>query len=88
MDRIVHVKGSASRLDESTRRLIDFMSAVVPRRAARDKRGRLVRSSRGELVYRPARLLEGEYATLMYHLNQCRIAAGLGPIDAYPKEDE
>jgi hypothetical protein len=88
MDRIVHIKGNAARLDENTQRLVEFLSKVIPRRPARDKRGRLVRGRRGCLVYPPARLLEGDYSTLMYHLNQCRISAGLESIDAYPTEDE
>jgi len=88
MSRIVHIKSRETAMSESTARLVGFLSHVLPRRPIRDRRGRLIRGARGDVTYRSFRLLEGDYSTLVYHVNQCRMAAGLEPIEGNVKEED
>ena len=88
MSQIVHIKSRECVLAESTERLVEFLSNILPRHPLRDRRGRLLRGARGGLTYSAFRLVEGEYSTLVYHVNQCRMAAGLDPIEGNVKEEE
>jgi hypothetical protein len=88
MSRVVHIKSREVAMAESTQRLVEFLSSILPRQPMRDRRGRVKKGVRGHVVYPPFRLLEENYSTLVYHVNQCRMAAGLEPINGNVMEDE
>lgn len=87
MSRVVHIESRSAVLEQNVNRLIEFLSDALPRRGRRDRRGRLLRGPRGDVVYPPFRLREGDYRTLAYHVNQCRMAAGMPAIEIDIKEE-
>lgn len=69
--------------------LLEFLVVALKRKPARHKRqpndrtnkGRLKRNSKGELVYPPFRMREGDYDQLCYLVNQVAMSWGLGSFE-------